>query len=66
MNKQKLLRMLFALFVTLTVVFGILLLLQDTRVDVIGRIGLWCGFVSQLLLAIAMYTEIRRINKGKE
>lgn len=60
MNKRKLLRFLFALFVVLTLVFGVLLILPDMRGNVVGRIGLWCGFVSQLLLAVSMYSEIRR------
>jgi succinate-acetate transporter protein len=65
MNKQKFLRILFVLFIVLAVVFGILLILPDTRDNVLGRIGLWCGFVSQLLLAGVMYSEIRKLKKGE-
>jgi hypothetical protein len=32
---------------------------------VLGRIGLWCGFISQLLLAVVMYSEIRKAKKGQ-
>lgn len=64
MNKQILLRILFALCIVLSVVFGILLIIPDMRGNVIGRIGLWCGLVSQLLLAVVMYSEIRRIKKN--
>ena len=64
MNRLKHLRFLFALFVVLTVIFGILLLVEDLKDDVIGRIGLWCGFISQLLLAVVMYSEIRKAKKG--
>ena len=64
MNRLKLLRFLFALFIVLTVVFGILLILPDMRDNVLGRIGLWCGFISQLLLAVVMYSEIRRGKKN--
>jgi succinate-acetate transporter protein len=64
MNRLKLLRLLFALFIVLTVLFGILLILPDLRGNVLGRIGLWCGFVSQLLLAVVMYSEIRKDKKG--
>jgi succinate-acetate transporter protein len=64
MNKQKHLRVLFALFIVLSVVFGILLIIPDMRGNIIGRVGLWCGLVSQLLLAFAMYSEIRRIKKN--
>ena len=63
MNRLKLLRLLFALFVVLAVIFGIGLILPDMRGNVLGTIGLWCGFVSQLLLAAAMYSEIRRTKK---
>ena len=65
MNRLKLLRFLFALFIVLAVVFGIGLILPDMRGNVLGRIGLWCGFISQLLLAVVMYSEIRRTKKGQ-
>ena len=63
MNRLKLLRFLFALSVVLMLVFGILLIVEDLRDDVLGRIGLWCGFISQLLLAVVMYSEIRKAKK---
>ena len=63
MNRLKRLRFLFALSVVLMVVFGILLIVEDLRDDVLGRIGLWCGFISQLLLAVVMYSEIRKAKK---
>ena len=66
MNRLKLLRLLFSLFIVLTVVFGILLILPDMRDNVLGRIGLWCGFISQLLLAVVMYSEIRRTKRGQD
>lgn len=65
MNNLKLLRFLFFLFIVLSVIFGILLIIPDIRGNVIGRIGLWCGLVSQLLLAMVMYSEIRRTKKGR-
>ena len=65
MNRLKLLRFLFALSVLLTVFFGILLIVKDMGDGVLGRIGLWCGFISQLLLAVAMYSEIRKAKKGQ-
>lgn len=64
MNRLKYLRFLFVLFVVLTVFFGILLFVEDMRNNVLGRIGLWCGFISQLLLAVVMYSEIRKAKKG--
>ena len=63
MNRRKLLRFLFALFIVLTVIFGILLIVPDMRDNSIGRIGLWCGFISQLLLAGAMYSDIIKDKK---
>ena len=65
MNRLKLLRFLFALFIVLAVVFGIGLILPDMRGNVLGRIGLWCGFISQILLAVVMYSEIRNTKKGQ-
>ena len=65
MNRLKHLRFLFALSVLLTVFFGILLIVKDMTDGVLGRIGLWCGFISQLLLAVVMYSEIRKAKKGQ-
>ena len=63
MNRLKILRFLFALSIVLMVLFGILLIVPDMRDNVLGRIGLWCGLISQILLAVVMYSEIRRLNK---
>lgn len=49
----------------LTVFFGILLFVEDMRDNVLGRIGLWCGLISQLLLAVVMYSEIKKEKKGQ-
>lgn len=65
MNRLKYLRFLFVLFVVLTVFFGILLFVEDMRDNVLGRIWLWCGLISQLLLAVVMYSEIRKEKKGQ-
>ena len=65
MNRLKLLRFLFALSVLLAVFFGILLIVKDMTDGVLGRIGLWCGFISQLFLAVVMYSEIRKAKKGQ-
>ena len=65
MNRLKHLRFLFVLFVVLTVFFGILLFVEDMRDNVLGRIGLWCGLISQLLLAVVMYAEIKKEKKGQ-
>ena len=66
MNRLKLLRILLALFIVLAVAFAILLIIPDMRGNVLGRVGLWCGFISQLLLAVAMYSEIRKENKEQD
>ena len=66
MNRQKFLRILFALSIVLMVIFGIGLIIPDMRGNVLGRIGLWCGFISQILLAASMYSEIRRSKKGQD
>lgn len=64
MNRLKLLRILFALFVVLAVLFGVELILPEMKGNVLGRIGLWCGFISQLILAVLMYSEIKKEKKG--
>lgn len=66
MNRLKFLWFLFILAIVLMVVFGIGLIVPDMRGNVLGRIGLWCGFISQFLLALVMYSEIRRDKKGKD
>ena len=66
MNRLKYLRFLFILFIVLAVVFGIGLIVPDMKGNVLGRIGLWCGFISQLLLAVVMYSEIRRNKKEQD
>ena len=63
MNKLKLSWFLFILALVLSVVFGVLLILPSTKGNELGRIGLWCGLVSQLLLAVAMFSEIRKSKK---
>ena len=47
----------------LAVTFGILLILPDTSGNYIGRIGLWCGLVSQLLLAVVVSIIVQKYNK---
>ncbi len=65
MNRLKLLRFLFVLFIILTVFFGIGLIVPETRDNELGRIGLWCGFIAMLLEVVATYLEIRRSKKGQ-
>lgn len=66
MNRLKLLRFLFVLFLVLAIVFAIGLFIPDLKGNELGRIGLWSGFIAQLLLAGAMYSEIRKYKKGQD
>ena len=66
MNRLKLLRFLFVFFIVLAVIFGIGLIVPDMKGNELGRIWLWCGLISQLLLAVAMYSEIRRHKKEQD
>lgn len=60
MNKLKLARFLFVLALVLAVIFAVLLFIQDAKDNVLGTVGLWCGLISQLLLAGSVYAEIRK------
>ena len=66
MNRLKLFRFLFALFIVLTVIFAVLLIVLNYRDNVLGIIGLWGGFISMLIDAVVVYTEIRKIKKGQD
>lgn len=66
MNSLKTLRFLFVLFIVLAVIFGIGLIVPAMKGNDLGRIGLWCGFISQLLLVVVMYSEIRRNRKEQD
>lgn len=66
MNRLKLLRFLFVLFIVLTVIFGIGLIVPENRDNALGRIGLWCGFIAMLGDAVVMFTEIRREKKEQD
>ena len=56
----------FVLFIVLTVVFAIGLFVSDMMDDDLGRKGLWCGFISQFILAVVIYSEINRQKKGQD
>ncbi len=66
MNRPKSLRILLCLFIVLTVIFLIGIIVDDSSNNMLGRIGLWCGFISQLLLAVTMFLEIRREKKEQD
>ena len=64
MDKLKLCRFLLILAIILAVVFATLLFLPSAGDNKWFRLGLLAGWISQLLQAFAMYSEIRRIKKG--
>ena len=65
MDRLNLCRFLLILAIVLAVVFATLMFLPSTGDNKWLRLGLFAGWVSQLLQALAMYSEIRRIKKGK-
>ena len=66
MNRPKFLRFLLGLSIVLTVIFLIGIIVDDSSNNLLGRIGLWCGFISQFLLAVTMFLEIRREKKKQD
>ena len=66
MNRLKLFRFLFALFIVLTLIFAVLLIVLNYKDNVLGMIGLWGGFISMLIDAVVVYTQIRKIKKGQD
>ena len=66
MDRLKLCGFLLILAIVLAVVFATLLFLPSTGDNKWLRLGLLAGWISQLLQAFAMYSEIRRIKKGKD
>lgn len=66
MNRPKSLRILLCLFIVLTVIFLIGIIVDGRSNNLLGRIGLWCGFISQFLLAVTMFLEIRREKKEQD
>jgi protein-S-isoprenylcysteine O-methyltransferase Ste14 len=64
MNRSKLLQFLFVLSIVLAVIFGIELIVTDWRSNVLSGIGLWCGLISQLMLAVLMFSEINKEKKN--
>ena len=54
MNRPKFLRFLLGLSIVLTVIFLIGIIVDDSSNNMLGRIGLWCGFISQFLLAVTI------------
>lgn len=66
MDRLKILYILLACSVLLSVVFGILILIPYLEGSYTGGIGSWGGVISQLLLSTAFIIEIVRIKKRKD
>ena len=62
MNKLKAHIILLGLSIALTIVFAVLLIVNDGD-EVLGKVGAWTGLASQILLAISQILEIHRIKK---
>ena len=65
MNRLKFQRILLCLFIVLTVIFLIGIIVDGRSNNLLGRIGLWCGFISQFLLAVTMFLEIQGKRKSR-
>lgn len=50
MNRPKFQRILLCLFIVLTVIFLIGIIVDGRSNNLLGRIGLWCGFQAHKLL----------------
>lgn len=60
MNRLNFLRFLFILSIVLAVIFGIELIVTDWKSNVLAGVGLWCGLISQLMLAVVIFSEIKK------
>ena len=65
MDRLKRCRFLLILAIVLALVFAALFFTPIAGDNKLFRIAVLAGWVSQLLQAFAMYSEIRRIKKGK-
>ena len=65
MDRLKILYILLACTVLLSVVFGLLILIPYLDGNYMGGKGTWGGVISQLLLSAALIIEIVRVKKGK-
>ena len=61
MNRLNFLRFLFILSIVLAVIFGIELIVTDWKSNVLAGVGLWCGLISQLMLAVVIFSEIKKV-----
>ena len=66
MDRLKLCRLLFILAIVLAIVFAVLFFTPLAEDNKLFRIAMLAGWVSQLLQAFAMLSEIRRTKKGKD
>jgi succinate-acetate transporter protein len=66
MDRLKRCRFLFILAIILALVFAALLFIPFVGDNKLLRLAMLAGWISQILQAKAMYSEIRKIKKGKE
>ena len=66
MDRLKYFRLLLIIAIVLALMFAALMFIPGTGDNKFLRLGLLAGWISQLLQAFAMYSEIRRIKKGKD
>ena len=66
MERLKRCRFLFILAIVLALVFAALLFIPVVGDNKLFRLAVMAGWISQILQATAMYSEIRRIKKGKD
>lgn len=66
MDRLKRCRFLFILAILLALVFAALLFIPFVGDNKLFRLAMLAGWISQILQAKAMYSEIRKIKKGKE
>lgn len=63
MNKLKFSWFLFGLSIVLALVFCLGLFAPDMKENVLFRVAMWLGLISQLLLAFSTLANIRHIKK---
>ena len=66
MERLKRCRFLFILAIVLALVFAALLFIPVVGDNKLFRFAVMAGWISQILQATAMYSEIRKIKKGKD
>ena len=66
MDRLKKIRFLLILAIVLALVFAVLFFTPFAGENKLFRLAMLAGWVSQILQAVTMYSEIRRIKKSKD